>query len=63
MVNGLIDATSSGFSEFDTNVVPNQNRVGSAVAQLNYGLINLVERTLSIYGLGYKLQLSVTIAQ
>jgi alkaline phosphatase D len=63
MVNGLINATSSGFSEFDTNVLPNQNRVGSAVAQLNYGLINLADRTVSIYGLGHTLQISVTLAQ
>jgi len=61
MVNGLIDATSSGFSESDKDVLPNQNRVGSAVAQLNYGLINLADKTVSIYGLGHKLHLHADI--
>jgi alkaline phosphatase D len=60
-VNGLIDATSSGFSEVDPNVMPNQNRVGDAVPERNYGLIRLSDKTLSIYGLGHKLLLSVNI--
>jgi alkaline phosphatase D len=59
VANGLIDATSSGFSEVDPNVIPNANRVGEAMPQPNYGLIHLADKTISIYGVGHRRLLSV----
>ena len=53
--DGLIDATSSGFTEIDPNIMSNTNRIGNTMTQQNYGLINLKDKTVSIYGLGGKL--------
>jgi hypothetical protein len=61
VLDGLVDVTSSGFSEVDLDVLPNANRVGNAVSQRNYGLIDLENRTVSIYGVGHKRLLSINV--
>ena len=61
VLDGLVDVTSSGFSEVDLDVLPNANRVGNAVPQRNYGLIDLENRTVSIYGVGHERLLSVNV--
>ena len=61
VLDGLVDVTSSGFSEVDLDVLPNANRLGNAVPQRNYGLIDLENRTVSIYGVGHKRLLSVNV--
>lgn len=59
-LGGLIDVTSSGFSEVDRNVLPNNNRVGNAIPLQNYGMIHLLEKTVSIHGIGKKELLSIS---
>ena len=46
--SGVLDVTASGLSVRDKNVLPNSNRVGRAYPDYNYGLIDLVQRTVSI---------------
>jgi alkaline phosphatase D len=60
MYDGLIDATSSGFTEVDPNIISNSNRIGNAMTQQNYGFIDLQKKTVSIYGLGNKKLLSAS---
>jgi len=55
ILDKLVDVTSSGFSCVDPNILDNLNRVGTAYAQQNYGLIDLREKTVSLYGHGNKL--------
>ena len=52
MLNGLVEATSSGISEIDPNVKPNVYRVGNALAVKNYGLIDLERQRISLFGQG-----------
>jgi hypothetical protein len=61
VLDGLVDVTSSGFSEVDLDVLPNANRMGNAVSQRNYGLIDLENRTVSIYGVGHQRLLSINV--
>ena len=46
--SGVLDVTASGLSVRYKNVLPNSNRVGRAYPDYNYGLIDLVQRTVSI---------------
>lgn len=52
VLNGLIEVTSSGISETDSNIKPNIYRLGSAFAVKNYGLIDLERHKVSLIGPG-----------
>jgi alkaline phosphatase D len=52
--NGLIDVTSSGISNVDTNIKQNKYRRGLAHPVRNYGVINLDQRSISLLSHGKK---------
>jgi len=57
--DGILDVTSSGFTEIDPNLQPNDNRLGMAVQEPNYGVIDLKSRTVSIFGIEHRRLLKV----
>ena len=48
--NGLYDITSSGISQLDTQIIPNQYRIGAPVVEFNYGMLDLRSMTASVIG-------------
>ena len=48
--DGLYDITSSGISQLEPHVLPNKYRIGAAIAEFNYGIIDLPTMAASVIG-------------